>query len=170
MTIDKALEITEKLEVLAEFPRGAKGRGVVTDILMQTCETDEQAEWLFREICLSGRYSRWGGPGWLREIYETRYHSRNAADAPGGYKTWERPNVAETKVSCTACEDVGYFCGGDGFWTWCLCPEGDREREANPRIIANLNSIGSKPIRPTSERQPLSRITEADFAKAREGK
>lgn len=66
-------EIAKKLAVLEDFPKLGEAVAQVAELIQRVCSNEERAEWLLAELTLTGKYSKWGGPGWLKAIYDEQF-------------------------------------------------------------------------------------------------
>lgn len=73
MNYDLALEIGEKMGVLDGFPMLSKAIVQVGEFIFSLCKTDAEAEWLLAEVTTSGKHTKWGGPGWLKQIHAAQF-------------------------------------------------------------------------------------------------
>lgn len=98
---DKAVELAKAFSVLTGYPEFPEALEAVAELLGEICATEEQADWLYREVCLSGRYTRWGGPGWLRDIWAGEFGPRWPAYQPPAVE-------ADSGPVCESCQSLGH--------------------------------------------------------------
>ncbi len=79
ISILKALEIAEAMAVLVDYPRPSKAVEKIAEQIKGLCKTEDEADWLCAEIAQNGRHARWGGPAWLKAVYDERF---GATDRP----------------------------------------------------------------------------------------
>ena len=98
MDLDYAFDVANRMGALDEFPRAAAAIGQIARQILAMCPRKEQAKWLLDEVTISGRHTKWEGPGWLRQVF---------AECP------IKPPEAKPKVPPQPCGT----CGGSGWRT-----------------------------------------------------
>jgi hypothetical protein len=101
---DLAQEIAEKLGVLDNFPQSAKAIVQVGNLIEEICNTDAEANWLLRELTLTGKHLKWGGPGWLKQIHDEHFSPQASPNALPVYeldKSYEPMTDAEREEYAT---------------------------------------------------------------------
>lgn len=67
-----AASFAKALGALDNFPQFTEAVTQITLQIQGLCPTEADAEWLVNECTISGKYSRWQGPGWLHDVYTSR--------------------------------------------------------------------------------------------------
>jgi hypothetical protein len=150
------MEIAERLTVLAEYPKHATAIEQIALLIASTCPTPQDGAWLLKELTLSGRYSKWEGPGWLVQIWQD--HDPKSKSLPPEQRPLE------------ILRDVGPLCAQCLSWGWFKTPVGVYERcgicsnseAVEQRFLDRLNHVAAVPAHDPPE--SMKRITEEDFA------
>lgn len=156
LTAVVASEIAAEFSLLRYFPSDPESRATLVALLMRMCQYEEQARWLAGRV--ADLYNEWPGPRELRALYCARFKPRDGQEAFS--QTFPDGIPAERQVESPIIPSL---------------PQG-HVITADYQIETGVRSLAEVKVMPGATRKPLpllpvgERITEADFAKAREGK
>ncbi len=175
MDAGNALDLAQRMSILDNYPRSDKAVGQIGELIYGLCKTDEQLTWLKREV-LSGKFTKWQGPGWLKDIFTSRFPVTEtkpeshfqATDCPycggSGWRVSKQVGLYEcvsrcdhhgitpkplvgTGPLCRVCQGWGTIRDKAGIHQFCLCSAGQTLRESDPRWLEFMARLEKNAVR-----------------------
>jgi hypothetical protein len=150
--------VEKKFVLIPEFPRQDKAIESMVEILLDLCDTLDEAKWLVSE---AARWDKWRGLGSLDELLNGRRQT-----APERKVFHSAPPPAE--MLCPICKGWGHYWDETSTKTAvCSCPEG-----SHPSAAGLVEAMNRKHVRggimqncmDSPERRPIT-STDLEFAR-----
>lgn len=156
---DKCHDLAAKLVLVPDFPRQPDAVDTTSDILLELCESVEEAERLVSDAI---KWEKWKGIAGLVDLAD---YNRRPHATPPERKVFQA-GPAPPAPLCKICNGWGHFFK-DGKNQLCSCPEGSHPNAVKLVEVMNRKRVRGNLMRDLQSSTPRRPITSEDVEFAR---